>query len=116
MHRAELQRGISLVGPHRDDMVVRINRRPARDSASQGQQRSAALTLKLAELELAQQQCGEYPLLLLDDVFSELDRRRRNQILNLVRGKAQTFITAADDRLPLPSGQRWLIDQGRIVR
>ena len=64
---------------------------------SQGQQRTAVLALKMAELEFIKKENGEYPILLLDDVMSELDEERRNALLSFVQGKVQTFITTTDD-------------------
>ena len=106
--RAELLRGVTLAGPHRDDILVLINDDQAREFASQGQQRSLALSLKLAELELAYQERGEYPVLLLDDVLSELDSQRGRRILELP-AKTQTFISAAALPQARLSGKRWLV-------
>ncbi len=89
----ELRRGATLVGPHRDDLSFRINGKDAYSFGSQGQQRTTALSLKLAEIELIQQETGEYPVLLLDDVLSELDRHRQTQLIETFRSKVQTFIT-----------------------
>ena len=113
--RSEQQRGASLVGPHRDELAIMIDGKPARSFGSQGQQRTAALSLKLAELELARTERGEYPVLLLDDVLSELDERRRREIMRLAVGKTQTFITAVDGDLPRLGGKRWRIEGGRVV-
>lgn len=95
----ERSRGMTLVGPHRDDLEIRINQRPARVYGSQGQQRTAALSLKLAQIELIYGERGSYPILLLDDVFSELDRDRQKGLLALIRGKVQTLITGTSDVL-----------------
>jgi DNA replication and repair protein RecF len=95
----ERNRGMTLVGPHRDDLEIRINQRPARVYGSQGQQRTAALSLKLAQVELIYGERGSYPILLLDDVFSELDRDRQKGLLSLIRGKVQTLITGTSDFL-----------------
>ncbi|MFW6305877.1 MAG: DNA replication/repair protein RecF [Bacillota bacterium] len=92
----EVFRGYTLLGPHRDDLVLKINKIDLRKYGSQGQQRTAALALKLAELEFMKSETGEYPVLLLDDVFSELDELRRDTLLNLIAEKIQTFITATD--------------------
>lgn len=95
--RAEDQRRrTTLLGPHRDDFRIYINDNEGRYYASQGQQRTAALALKLSELELVYQLSGYYPLLLLDDVFSELDKNRRQALLRLMLDKAQIFITATE--------------------
>lgn len=89
----EIRRGATLVGPHRDDLVFFINQKEAHIYGSQGQQRTAALSLKLAEIELIREEKGEYPLLLLDDVLSELDHSRQTQLIETFQGKVQTFIT-----------------------
>lgn len=96
---AERARRVTLAGPHRDDVAVSLGDTPAKTYGSQGQQRSAALALRLAEVELLQDVLGERPLLLLDDVFSELDERRRQALLQLLRlddHDHQTFVTATD--------------------
>lgn len=91
----ERRRGVTLVGPQRDDVRFYINGVDARTYASQGQQRTAVLALKLAELEFLRQETGEYPVLLLDDVLSELDPVRRSFLLETVADNVQTFITTA---------------------
>lgn len=95
-HREELQRQVTLVGPHRDDLAFWIDDRDARLYASQGQQRTAVLSLKLAELEYMAEELGEYPVLLLDDVASELDPHRRHYLLHAVHEGVQTFISCTD--------------------
>ncbi|KQO10599.1 DNA replication/repair protein RecF [Paenibacillus sp. Leaf72] len=89
----EIRRGMSLVGPHRDDLAFFINGKEASVYGSQGQQRTTALSLKLAEIELIAEEIGEYPLLLLDDVLSELDQHRQTQLIETFQSKVQTFIT-----------------------
>ncbi|MBC8080326.1 MAG: DNA replication/repair protein RecF [Gorillibacterium sp.] len=89
----ELRRGTTLIGPHRDDMVFSINGKEAHIYGSQGQQRTTALSLKLAELELIHDEVGEYPILLLDDVLSELDQSRQTHLIETFQDKVQTFIT-----------------------
>jgi DNA replication and repair protein RecF len=84
------------VGPHRDDLSININEADARKYGSQGQQRTAVLSLKLSELEFIKSETGEYPVLLLDDVMSELDEQRRCSLLDFVRRRIQTFITTTD--------------------
>ena len=91
--------GYTTVGPHRDDIKVSINSIDVKNFCSQGQQRTAALSLKLAELEIIKQQTGEYPILILDDVLSELDENRRNKLIQFC-SKTQTFISSTD----LPKG------------
>ena len=90
---AEYHQRTSLVGPHRDDIDFAINRTPARQYGSQGQQRTLVLSLKLAELELIEAVIGEPPLLLLDDVLAELDLKRQNQLLETIQDRFQTLIT-----------------------
>ncbi|MBR5471138.1 MAG: DNA replication/repair protein RecF [Oscillibacter sp.] len=99
-HRAaEIASRQCLSGPHKDDLLVDIDGNPAKQFASQGQTRTAALSLKLAAREIFQQDTGEYPVLLLDDVLSELDPRRQAFVLNRIQG-GQVFITCCeDDRL-----------------
>ncbi len=89
----EIRRGVSLVGPHRDDLLFYINDKEVQTYGSQGQQRTTALSLKLAEIELIHKEVGEYPLLLLDDVLSELDEYRQTQLIQTFQRKVQTFIT-----------------------
>jgi DNA replication and repair protein RecF len=92
----EWARAKSLVGPHRDEIIFFINGCEARQFASQGQQRSITLALKLAELALIQEIKERQPLLLLDDVMSELDENRRDALIKVLDGRTQTFITATD--------------------
>ena len=94
----DLNRGYSTIGPHRDDIVLRLDARDARRQASQGEQRSLALAIRLAGHELVQRERGVSPLLLLDDVFSELDPVRGNRLLQLLP-VGQTLVTTAS---PLP--------------
>lgn len=89
----EIERKMILVGPHRDDILFKLNDRSARLYGSQGQQRSIILSTKLAELEVINQEKGEFPLLLLDDVLSELDQFRRDYLLDYVKSLKQTIIT-----------------------
>ena len=90
----ELQRGVSLVGPHRDELRLRLGELPARGYASQGEAWSFALSLKLAAFELLRAD-GDDPVLILDDVFSELDTERRGRLAERVRGAEQVLVTAA---------------------
>lgn len=91
----DLRRMTTTVGIHRDDMGVTINGKEARTFASQGQQRSAVLSLKLAQLEMAARETGEAPILMLDDVMSELDPQRRRQLIERI-DRVQTFVTCTD--------------------
>lgn len=96
-HRqAELDAGQCLTGAHKDDMDILINGVSARGFASQGQTRTAALSIKLGEREIFKSETGEYPVLLLDDVLSELDARRQEFVLNRIGG-GQTLITCCED-------------------
>ena len=95
LRSAELRAGCCLAGPHREDFEVLLGGQPARSFASQGQQRSAVLSLKLAEAAQAQAVTGEHPVMLLDDVLSELDAGRQQYLLTRMEGK-QTFVTACE--------------------
>lgn len=86
-------RGSTTFGPHRDDIHFFINGDDIRKFGSQGQQRTASLALKIGELELMKGQRGEYPILLLDDVLSELDDKRREALISVINGKVQTFVS-----------------------
>jgi len=88
-----LEQGTTVIGPHRDDLQFFINERNVQTYGSQGQQRTTALSVKLAEIELMQVMTGEYPVLLLDDVLSELDDDRQTHLLKAIEDKVQTFIT-----------------------
>ena len=93
----DIIRGSTSFGPHIDDIKFLINGRDLRSFGSQGQQRTAVLALKLSELEFLKNETGSYPILLLDDVMSELDEQRRSQLLDFLnRQQIQTFITATD--------------------
>lgn len=113
---AERSSRLCLSGPHKDDLIVNIDGRDAKSYASQGQTRTAALALKLAEREIYKNATGEYPVLLLDDVLSELDPKRQEFVLNRING-GQVFITCCeDDRLPqLLGGRVFHVKQGAIV-
>ncbi len=91
----ELMRGTTLVGPHKDDYIFIINNKNIGDYGSQGQQKSAILSAKLASVELIYEVKKQYPIVLLDDVFSELDKFRQNELIRLLNRKAQTIITTA---------------------
>lgn len=84
---------MTLVGPHRDDLQFFVNDYDVQIYGSQGQQRTTALSLKLAEIELIKQETNEAPILLLDDVLSELDEERQSHLLNIMQGEVQTFVT-----------------------
>lgn len=94
-HQQETQRGVTVVGPQRDEMVIEVDGYSVRQFASQGQQRTAALSLKLAEARVMQQRHGESPVLLLDDCLSELDSHRARQVLAVAEQFEQTLLTSA---------------------
>ena len=94
--KAELESRQCLSGPHKDDLTVELNGMSAKTFASQGQTRTAALSLKLASREIFYQETGEWPVLLLDDVLSELDARRQEFVLRRING-GQVFITCCED-------------------
>jgi len=113
----ELDRGVCLVGPHRDDLDLRIGDLPARGYASHGESWSAALALRLAAFELLRQG-GDDPLLLLDDVFAELDTGRRERLAGLAATAEQVLVTAAvaGDVPPVLAGARFEVAEGRVTR
>ena len=92
----ERRRGMTLVGPHRDEVLFTIDDRPARDYGSQGQQRSLVLAWKIAEVQVTRDILGRYPLLLMDDVMSELDASRRDAVMAFVEDGIQTVITTTN--------------------
>ena len=104
------------VGPHRHDLFVTINGISARNFGSQGQQRSAAIALKLAESSFMNEYFGEQPIVLLDDVMSELDKSRQNYILNRLKGR-QVFITCCDPRQisEMTGGKCFEIEKGNLI-
>ena len=115
----EIPAGVTLVGPHRDDVRFLIDDVDAGIYGSRGQQRTAALALKLAEVGLMQAETGEYPVLLLDDVLSELDAQRRRFLLEwLDNGPEQAVLTTTDlHSLPpafLHRCQTWRVEMGRL--
>ena len=118
LRRAELQRGVTLVGPHRDDLVLQLNGLPAKGYASHGESWSFALALKLASAEvLRRDSSGGDPVLVLDDVFAELDESRRGRLASAVGGFEQVLITAAvyDDVPETLAGHVVRIRAGRVL-
>jgi DNA replication and repair protein RecF len=114
----EESRGSTLIGPHRDDLQFFVNDMNVQHFGSQGQQRTTALSLKLAEIELIKAEIGEYPILLLDDVLSELDNSRRSHLLEAIQDKVQTFVTNTSvegiDQELLQQSSIYTINQGQI--
>lgn len=94
----DVWRGSTSVGPHKDDLILTVNGINLRTFGSQGQQRTGVLSLKLAELEFIKSETGEYPILLLDDVMSELDAMRREHLLTFIKDRVQTVITATEEK------------------
>jgi len=116
-HRqAELRSGSCLSGAHKDDLEIEINDMPARKFASQGQARTAAVSMKLAERDIHFDDKNEYPVLLLDDVLSELDSKRQSFIIGRIKN-GQVFITCCDETPALNkhSGKIIKIEAGRII-
>ena len=105
--------GYTSIGVHRDDIDIFLNDTEVKSFGSQGQQRTVGLSLKLAELENMYNINGEYPILLLDDVFSELDSERQGRLLKFVN-RTQTFITCTDEKKV--AGKVYRIDNGKIVK
>lgn len=113
----DIMRGSTSVGPHRDDMVLNLHQHSARDYASQGQQRSIVIALKQAELAMLTEHSGEPPVLMLDDLLSELDQHRRRALIENLPTGIQTFITTTDANLiaTLPQVQQTLrMTKGRV--
>jgi len=114
-HRAaEAAAGLCLSGPHKDDLEVLLDGRSVRSFGSQGQTRTAALSLKLAELGLFAEDTGEAPVLLLDDVLSELDEKRRAFVVDRITG-GQVIITCCDANLPGHAEQVLRMENGRLI-
>ncbi len=112
-HRqAELEAHQCLTGPHKDDLELTIDGQSAKEYASQGQTRTAALALKLGARELFYADAGQWPVLLLDDVLSELDQYRREFVLEHIQG-GQVFITCCEEG-DFPSAKKFLIQNGQV--
>ena len=114
----DIERGNSGFGPHHDDLRFFINDREIKLYGSQGQMRTAALSLKLSELEFLKYARGEYPVLLLDDVMSELDANRREQLLKFLKlKKIQTIITATEKKYfpDEPFGKIFEVNAGNVI-
>lgn len=115
----EIGRGQTLIGPHRDDLLISVSNVPIGVYGSRGQQRSATLALKLAEAELMRMRTGDTPVLLLDDLLSELDAERRAHVQEaLERSDQQTIVTATGiddfDLEFLRRTRRWRVESGRL--
>ena len=115
----EMRRCQACVGPHRDDIIFFINNQEATKFASQGQQRTIVLALKLSELDLITDKTGDEPILLLDDVLAELDDIRQNYLLKSINSNTQTIITSVDTILFedefLKDVEIYKIENGKII-
>ena len=112
----DIETGYTTVGPHRDDLKIKINGVDVRAFGSQGQQRTASIALKLAEAEIFREKFGEYPVLILDDAMSELDKKRRARLIDYVK-KMQTIITCTEPEC-VPNYQSYnniVVEDGRLV-
>lgn len=115
----DLARKTTSLGPHRDDFVIYFNNRDIRSYGSQGQQRIASISLKLCELQTLTDRLGTDPVLLLDDVLSELDIERRRKLVKIISGRFQTFVTATNisylDKLDIDFKSRFLVKDDNIA-
>ena len=112
----DIETGYTTVGPHRDDLKIKINGVDVRAFGSQGQQRTASIALKLAEAEIFREKFGEYPVLILDDAMSELDKKRRIRLIDYVK-KMQTIITCTEPEC-VPNFQNYnniVVEDGKLV-
>lgn len=116
--REDVLRGQTRIGPHRDDIEFRIAGRAAGSTASRGQQRTAALALRIAEVAYSTERTGDPPVLLLDDILSELDAHRRERVLAVAHGADQVLITTPDGDRPseaeLPDAHRYRLTDGEL--
>jgi DNA replication and repair protein RecF len=113
---SDLDRGVSLVGPHRDDVEITLAGSDARIYSSQGEQRTIALALRLAEHDVVKDERGQEPVLLLDDVFSELDDSRRGHLAEAVAGTGQAIVTATSaEGLPLDPAKVLRLEGGGVL-
>ena len=120
VRREEIIRGVTTLGPHRDEMRVQCNGIDLTDYGSRGQIRTALLSLKLAEVDWLKAKTGEWPVLLMDETLAELDEERRTCLLEYLQNVEQTLLTTTDMNL-FPAGfsarcERWLVDQGNISK
>ena len=117
--KRDLFLGMTTNGPHRDEIIFYIDGKDVRLHASQGQQRIIIVCLKLGEIELFKESTGEYPILLLDDIFSELDEKKKNNIIKYIQKDIQTFITTTDldnlDNSLLKNSKKFNIRSNKVV-
>jgi DNA replication and repair protein RecF len=116
--RESVERGMTLSGPHRDELRLMINERDSGLYGSRGQARTAVMAMKLAELAWMRSHIGEPPLLLLDEVVAELDAQRRAYLLDRIDGQAQTLMTTTELDIFTPSflakAAIWQVNEGQI--
>jgi DNA replication and repair protein RecF len=115
--REDMVRSATGVGPHRDDLGLFVNGKPLRKFGSQGQQRTGALALKLAQLSILAEGCQKEPLILFDDVMAELDEKRRAYFLNKLQGGGQAFLTGTSRTDFLGAGTRarvFKVEEGTV--
>ncbi|MGD1044047.1 MAG: DNA replication/repair protein RecF [Bacteroidota bacterium] len=121
-YQEECRIGYSLVGPHRDEFIIQINKLDARNYASQGQHKTLLVALKLAEFFYLKERCSETPILLFDDILSEIDERRSQRLLETIAELGQVFVTSTDERalnwMPVVSSnpRKFFIKQGKVDR
>ena len=112
--QADMRAGFSTCGVQREDVEIVIDGKDSKEFASQGQQRSIVLSMKLAESDILREKCEMNPVILLDDVLSELDFRRQEYLLNNIEGK-QVFISSCDEnRINLAKSRKYLVKNGVI--
>ncbi|MDD2377488.1 MAG: DNA replication/repair protein RecF [Bacilli bacterium] len=120
MYNTEIKLGMTLVGPHRDDFIFYLKDKNLKEYGSQGQQRLAVIALKLAEVEVFKNYNKINPILLLDDVFSELDDTKKNKLLRYISKNTQTFITTTDlnniNQKTLSKAKIFKIKEGKVIK
>jgi len=117
---SDLARKTTAIGPHRDDITIFFDNKDIRSFGSQGQQRAAAISLKLCEIKVLKDRLNTDPVFLLDDVLSELDIDRREKLVGIINGRFQTFVTATNisylDKLDIDFGSRFLVKDDTITK
>lgn len=117
---SDMRRSQTSHGPHRDEIEFVIDAKPARSHASQGQQKSAALAVKLAELELVRQRTDDYPILMLDEVLAELDASRANRLFDAIDKEVQCLLTTTElqdtKSVPMRGATNFMIENGNLSR